>query len=115
MPEYVWSCVYGPCSVPCGSGYQECTVDCVVNDGSGKIVNDAYCTSESLPKPPSGSSCNTPKCGIYYDLILYFKVNLTDNINININFFLYCFQIRSIFLGSVEIGVLVQPRVALVI
>src|SRR3989304_5066133 len=56
----------GPCSVPCGGGFQYANAYCAAVDSGGNIVqtvDDSYCVNNVGPNPgPYKVACNTQSC-----------------------------------------------------
>eukprot|EP01006_Ploeotia_vitrea_P034698 TRINITY_DN65790_c14_g1_i2.p1 TRINITY_DN65790_c14_g1~~TRINITY_DN65790_c14_g1_i2.p1 ORF type:complete len:1985 (+),score=893.63 TRINITY_DN65790_c14_g1_i2:504-5957(+) len=62
-PTYSWSDYeWGSCSLPCGSGTQTRTVECL--SSLGGAVDDSYCSNAGA-KPASSQACNTGPCATY--------------------------------------------------
>ncbi|KJE93909.1 thrombospondin [Capsaspora owczarzaki ATCC 30864] len=62
-PVYAWKqSGFGACSVPCGSGTQTQTVQCVNTAAGDAIVSDSLCTGT---KPSASQSCSSTVCGWY--------------------------------------------------
>lgn len=55
---------WSPCSVQCGGGTRNRTVQCVATPGD-RVLAPAACDRPATPRPPSTSKCNTAPCIAY--------------------------------------------------
>ncbi|KAM6915029.1 papilin b, proteoglycan-like sulfated glycoprotein [Xenentodon cancila] len=61
--------VYGECSATCDGGMQYRSVDCVAQDPSHpRVVDESYCITQRLQRPPSQQSCNMHQCAAEFSV-----------------------------------------------
>eukprot|EP01029_Cantina_marsupialis_P008136 TRINITY_DN193_c0_g1_i7.p1 TRINITY_DN193_c0_g1~~TRINITY_DN193_c0_g1_i7.p1 ORF type:complete len:3028 (+),score=1113.20 TRINITY_DN193_c0_g1_i7:82-9165(+) len=60
VPQVSWSITpYGDCSLPCGNGTRDRTIECIHQ--SGLVIDDSFCEAISA-KPSTSIACNTDAC-----------------------------------------------------
>ncbi|XP_061603096.1 papilin b, proteoglycan-like sulfated glycoprotein isoform X2 [Cololabis saira] len=66
LAYYYRTGAYGECSATCDGGMQYRSVDCVAQDPSNpRVVDDSYCITQRLQRPPSQQACNMHQCSAY--------------------------------------------------
>ena len=82
--------VYAECSATCDGGMQYRTVECVLQDPSNpRVVDESYCITQRLQRPPSQQACNMHPCAAEYSVSSFSEVcTLKHGIIIIIIFFI---------------------------
>lgn len=70
--------VYGECTASCSGGFQYRSVECVAEDSANpRVVDESYCISQHLQKPPSQQACNTQPCAAEFSVSSFSVVCLS--------------------------------------
>ncbi|KAM9840359.1 papilin b, proteoglycan-like sulfated glycoprotein isoform 2-T3 [Aulostomus maculatus] len=70
--------VYGECSAACNGGMQYRTVECLVQDPvNPHVVDETYCITQRLQRPPSQKACNLHPCAAEYSVSSYSVCSVT--------------------------------------
>lgn len=60
---------YGACSASCNGGMQYRSVECMVQDPvNPRVVEESYCITQRLQRPPSQQACNMHPCAAEYSV-----------------------------------------------
>lgn len=70
--------VYGECSAACNGGMQYRNVECWVQDPMNpRVVEETYCITQRLQRPPSQQACNMHSCASEYSVSSFSVCSVT--------------------------------------